>query len=136
MTDEAEISRLTETGQMIWINERYGARYAIDRPGLSQLLADGFIPVVHAGQPEVIAAVETAMPEVRWTVVQLVTDLATAKARIVARDTGDIAERLAARDATPQIVANATFDTAQLTPDQAAEYIEAAVRLRAGPATI
>ncbi|MEV0538526.1 MULTISPECIES: kinase [Nocardia] len=130
MTDEVEIARLAEADQVIWSNERYGARYVIDRPGLSQLLDDGFTPVVHAGQPEVVDAVKTAMPEVLWTVVQLVTDLATARARIVARNTGDTAERLAASVETPRITATATLDTARIEPDEAASYIEAAVRLR------
>lgn len=130
MTNDEEITRLIEADQVIWTNERYGARYVIDRPGLSQLFADDFIPVVHAGQPEVIDAVKAAMPQVNWTIVQLVTDLATATARIVDRDTGDSAERLAASMATPRITATATLDTARLTPDEAAEYIEATVRLR------
>ncbi|MGW5318932.1 kinase [Nocardia thailandica] len=132
MTDTAELDRLENTGQLIWVNERYGARYAIDRPGLAQILSDGYVPVVHAGQPGVIKALRASMPEVRWIVVQLVTDLKTATARIKARNTGDTAERLQAREATPRIEAHATLDTATLSPEEAAGRIEATVHLNLG----
>src|SRR5690606_32788938 len=72
MVSLAEFQRLSLAGDFIWTNERYNARYAIDRAGLEQQLTDGSVPVVHAGQPEVIDAVRNTMRHVRWFVVQLV----------------------------------------------------------------
>ncbi|MFQ6331342.1 kinase [Nocardia sp. CWNU-33] len=128
MTDEAELDRLMLAGQLVWANTRYGSRYAIDLPGLAGLIASGHIPVVHAGQPEVIDAVRTATPNVEWTVVQLRCDADTAKSRIVARRTGDVAERLAAREETPTIRADLTIDTSSVGPDEAAQLIIVAPR--------
>ncbi|TDP32326.1 kinase [Nocardia ignorata] len=128
MTDEHELDRLESAGLLVWQNSRYSARYAIDRPGLDELTQAGLVPVVHAGQPEVIEAVRTATPNVEWTVVQLVCDPETAKARIIARRTGDVAERLAAGAATPTISADLTINTDCLEPNEAARQIDAAIR--------
>ncbi|PKV77314.1 guanylate kinase [Nocardia fluminea] len=123
MTDSAEIDRLGDAGLLIWVNARYDARYAIDRPGLDELIAPDVIPVIHAGQPEVIDAVRNARPDVQWTVVQLRCDADTAQARIIARDTGDVAERIATGQATPTINADITIDTDSVEPDEAAQTI-------------
>lgn len=123
MTDDAELDRLARSDELVWINERYGARYAIDRPGLEILVGADLVPVIHAGQPEVIDALRSAVPDVEWTVVQLQCDLETATARIIDRGTGDIAERLAARDATPTISADLTVHTDSVEPDAAARLI-------------
>ncbi|MEV4153679.1 AAA family ATPase [Nocardia salmonicida] len=123
MIDDVALDHLRQAGDLVWSNERYGARYAIDRPGLASLVTAGLIPVVHAGQPEVIDAVRTALPEVEWTVVQLQCDEQTATARIVARETGDVAERLAARSETPTISADLTVHTDSVEPVEAARLI-------------
>ncbi|MFC6013177.1 kinase [Nocardia lasii] len=123
MTNDAELDRLEKAGLLIWANSRYGARYAIDRPGLDDLVAANLIPVVHAGQPQVIDAVRAATPQVGWTVVQLHCDADIAQARIIARQTGDVDERLAASVETPTISANLTIDTGAVTPEEAAREI-------------
>ncbi|WP_063004654.1 hypothetical protein [Nocardia salmonicida] len=125
MTDDAELDHLEEVGLLVWANTRYGARYAIDRPGLDELIASDVIPVIHAGQPQVIDAVRDARPDVEWTVVQLRCDADTAQARIIARQTGDVAERVATGQATPPINADLTIDTDSVDPDQAAQTIRA-----------
>ncbi|WP_405149387.1 kinase [Nocardia salmonicida] len=127
MTDDAELDRLEEAGLIVWANQRYGARYAIDRPGLDKLVSAGLIPVVHAGQPQVIDAVRSATPDLAWTVVQLTCDRDTAETRIIARRTGDVAERLAARAATPTIDADLTIDTGTVDPNDAANRIDSVI---------
>lgn len=127
MTNDAELDRLEEAGLIVWANRRYGARYAIDGPGLDQLVATGAIPVVHAGQPQVIGAVRSAQPHLLWIVVQLTCDLETAASRIIARGTGDVDERLAARAATPTIDADLTVDTAVIDPAEAARRIDVVI---------
>ncbi|MFE5480780.1 kinase [Nocardia sp. NPDC056541] len=123
MTDDVEIDRLEKAGLLVWTNSRYGARYAIDRPGLDDLIAANLIPVVHAGQPQVIDAVRAATPQVEWTVVQLRCDADTARERIIERQTGDVAERLAAQAETPTINADLTIDTDVVDPGKAAQAI-------------
>ncbi|MFD6450412.1 kinase [Nocardia sp. NPDC060220] len=123
MIDADELDRLAEAGQLVWVNARYGARYAIDRHGLEALIEADLIPVIHAGQPKVIPAVREATPNVKWTVVQLECDVDTAKSRIIARGTGDDVLRLAARDATPTIDADLTVDTSAVGPDDIAQSI-------------
>ncbi|WP_324188671.1 kinase [Nocardia flavorosea] len=128
MTSPEQFSQLLEAGDLIWTNTRYRARYAIDRTGLLQLLESGRIPVVHAGQPEVIDAVVAATPGVSWTVVELHSDRATAISRITERATGDFDERLAAWDETPPLAApNIRIDTTITTPDEAARLIRSTV---------
>ncbi|MEV6225367.1 kinase [Nocardia fluminea] len=127
MTNDAELDHLEEAGQIVWGNQRYGARYAIDRPGLDKLVSAGLIPVVHAGQPQVIDAVRSATPDLAWTVVQLTCDQVTAETRIIARQTGDVAERLAVRAATPTIDADLTINTATMDPEEAAHRIDSVI---------
>ncbi|MEV0105716.1 kinase [Nocardia sp. NPDC050799] len=120
--------QLRDSGDLIWTNTRYRARYAIDRPGLLQLLETGCIPVVHAGQPEVIGAVVAATPPVSWTVIELQVDRDEAISRITARATGDFAERIAAWDETPSLTSPAlTIDTTLTSPDAAASLIRSTV---------
>ncbi|WP_278260592.1 kinase [Nocardia sp. AG03] len=127
MTNDAELRRLEKAGLLIWTNTRYGARYAIDRPGLDELIGANLIPVVHAGQPKVIDAVQNAAPQVKWTVVQLRCDIDTARTRIIARNTGDVAERLIAQEETPAIEADLTVDTGAVEANEAAQLIRRAV---------
>ncbi|MFI6043364.1 kinase [Nocardia sp. NPDC051321] len=131
MVTPGELDRLANRGEILWQNSRYGARYAIDRPELSRLFQQGSIPVVHAGQPEVVAAVSIAIDAVNWTVIELRCSRATAEARIIARRTGDTPERLAAWDATPRLTnADLVIDTDSTTPGEAARRVDAAVCAR------
>ncbi|WP_442939624.1 kinase [Nocardia sp. CY41] len=124
MTTAAEFDALQEAGNLIWQNRRYQARYGIDRHGLNELIDAHKIPVVHAGQPEVITAVTKAFPNVEWTTVALRCSRETAAARIIDRATGDTSERLKAWDETPVIAtADLTIDTSTTAPATAAALI-------------
>ncbi|MGY5229665.1 kinase [Nocardia asiatica] len=126
MTTTDTLDALCHAGEIVWLNERYNARYAIDRPELRALIKAGRIPVVHAGQPEVIPAVTRAMTDVRWTVIELRCSRETAYERIIARETGDTLARLAAWDSTPKLTsASAVIDTDSITPIEAAQIIHA-----------
>jgi guanylate kinase len=128
MTTPDTLNSLCRAGEIVWLNERYNARYAIDRPGLQALIQAGKVPVVHAGQPEVIPAVTGSMSDVEWTVVELRCSRETAHARIVARDTGDTPARLAAWDSTPKLTsASAVIDTDLTTSSEAAQLIRSTV---------
>ncbi|MEU2126539.1 AAA family ATPase [Nocardia niwae] len=124
MTTASEFDALQAAGNLIWQNQRYRARYGIDRHGLSEIIDAHAIPVVHAGQPEVITAVTEAFSDVEWTIVTLRCSRETAVARIIDRATGDTSERLKAWDETPVIpTADLTIDTSTTTPDAAAALI-------------
>ncbi|WP_324191429.1 kinase [Nocardia elegans] len=126
ISSRAELSRLREDSQVIWENNRYGADYAIDRPGLVAMFDDDLIPVVHAGQTGVVDALRDAMPDIRWTVIQLRCSRSTAERRIIDRGTGDTAERLAAWDNTPVLdEADCTIDTDVISAEDAADMIRA-----------
>ncbi|WP_280452212.1 kinase [Nocardia cyriacigeorgica] len=128
ITSDDTIERLANEGAILWVNERYGARYAIDRMGLLDLLYQGHIPVVHAGQPGVITAVTNGIPSVRWVVVELTCSRSVAHDRIVARGTGDTDARLSAFDATPRLTGpTLSIDTGQHSPANAASLIHAQV---------
>ncbi|NKY89908.1 kinase [Nocardia veterana] len=127
MTSDDALDQLAASGEVIWENTRYGARYVIDRPSLQAVIDSGRIPVVHAGQPEVISAVRAAMPGI-WIVVQLSTSRAVAQARIIERSTGDTTARLAAWDATPWLSdADLDVDTGDVPPETAARLIRSLV---------
>lgn len=130
MTTSDTLDALCRAGEIIWLNERYNARYAIDRPELRALIKAGKVPIVHAGQPEVISAVTDSMSDVRWTVVELRCSRETAYKRIIARETGDTPARLAAWDSTPELASVSTLiDTGSTTPSEAAQIIRSAVLL-------
>ncbi|MGV9668376.1 hypothetical protein [Nocardia niigatensis] len=123
MGTEADLERLTESGQVVYANRRYSSVYVIDRPELEEHLASG-IPVVHVGQPEAIDALATALPAARWVVVELWCPRPVAESRIEGRGTGDTAERLRAWDETPRLAqADLRIDTSQTAPEAAGSLI-------------
>ncbi|MEV6274467.1 kinase [Nocardia sp. NPDC051832] len=124
MVTEGFLNDLAASGQIAWENSRYGARYVIDRPTLVLTLEAGSIPVVHAGQPEVVDAIREAVPEASWTVVELTCSRETAQARSAQRATGDTAARMAAWDATPRLRnPDLVVNTDQVQPTGAAQLI-------------
>ncbi|MFF2087452.1 kinase [Nocardia sp. NPDC058176] len=130
LTGSRELDRLAEAGEVVWENARYGARYVIDRPTLREHVAAGAVPVVHAGQPEVVDAVRTAIPDTVWFIVELRLSREVARARIVARATGDTAERLTAWDATPPLsTAMLSIDSGQVAAARSAAIIRALIDL-------
>lgn len=130
------LASLERSGEIVWENARYGARYVIDRPSLVRMLDSGIVPVVHAGQPEVIAAVRDATPDTTWTIAQLWCPRDVATSRIVQRATGDVEARLAAWEATPALRdADLSIDTSFLAPAESAEAIRRAVEAACQPST-
>lgn len=127
----AALEQLRTTGALIWETHRYGAVYAIDRPGLAQLLAVDAVPVLHLAEPAALPALAAAFPDVRWTTVALTCPRDVAAARIEHRQTGDTAARLAAYDAfRPLPHATVAIATEALTPSAAATVIDAAMWTR------
>lgn len=125
-----ELEQLRAQGDVIWENSRYGATYAIDRAELDRLLAAGLIPVIHAGQPGVVAAVRSSFPAVRWLSVDIRCTLESATLRLRARGHAeDLAERLDAwRDTVVLAGADIAIDTTTASPDVVAAQIHSFVR--------
>ena len=119
--DTLESLRLS--GDVIWENARYKATYIIDRPELTRRLHTE-IPVVHLGQPEGVTAVVNAVPEARWTVVELHCPRSIGIDRIRARATGDTEERIAVWDRTPRLSdPHLSIDTSEMSPALVARSI-------------
>ena len=109
---------------VLWANERYGAIYLVDRPGLQQIWQDHRTPVVHLGQPEAVEAVVRRTPEASWLVVELRGDLAVLQERIRQRATGDDDQRIAAALSTPRLDRpDISIDTGVTGPGEAARLI-------------
>lgn len=125
MVTDAEFDQLDRAGDFIFTWSRYTSRYAVSRSVLDELAAAGTVPVVHLGSVPAIRAV-TAVPTLRWTVVQLWISRATCEARARARGTGDLDARLAAYDQTDHLgpdLAPLTITTDQTSPTEAAQAI-------------
>ncbi|MGN9803449.1 kinase [Micromonospora sp. L32] len=123
IADEAALDRLRRNGEVVWENQRYGARYVVDRPSLMQRLSSG-VPVVHLGQRPAVAAVTAAVLDVRWCVVYLWCPREVAAQRIISRRTGDADARLRAWDETePLPEADLSLNTAAVSPRVAAKRI-------------
>jgi guanylate kinase len=123
MTTSAVLGELRENGDLIWENSRYGAIYAVDRPGLLDHLVAG-CPVLHLGQVEAIDAVIKATPDANWTVVYVWCPRDIAAKRLMARNPEDVEDRLRAWDQTvPLESADLTINTAQAGPEAVAGKI-------------
>ncbi|UGT63413.1 kinase [Nocardia asteroides] len=128
MTTAPALDHLAATDQIIWENRRYGSRYAIERSSIELMIRQGQIPVIHAGQPEIILAIQNAFPVTTWITVELTCPRDIALKRIVARDTGDTYARLAAWDATPRLHrADLVLDTSLRSPSESADSIRRVV---------
>lgn len=126
MTTPEQLDALATNGDLIWQNEVYGARYAIDRQGLTDAALD-HVPVVHVGQPKAVDAIRHG-----WRgstlAVALWCDRSIAAERLRARDPASITERLAVWDATaPLDSADRSINTGKTDPDQTAAIINAQV---------
>lgn len=131
MTTIETIDALTAAGAVLWRNDRYSSTYATDRPHLDHMIGASLIPVLHLGQPDAIAAVTTAAPDVSWTVVELWCPRDVAIERITARGTGDVDERIAAYDQTPPLTAaTLRISTVAFGPEAIAAWIDHLVRQR------
>ncbi|WP_435124325.1 kinase [Micromonospora tulbaghiae] len=117
------LQHLRSRGDVVWENDRYGARYVVDRPALRNDLTD-HVPVVHLGQAEAVEAVRSAIEGARWLTVYVWCPRPLAQHRIEARATGDTSDRLRAWDETPPLPgADLSINTAEVSPAEAARLI-------------
>jgi guanylate kinase len=128
LANPGDLTRLHASGDVLYLNERYGNIYVVDRPHLTAMLDAGQTPVLHLGQVAGIQAV-TAYPAL-WITVLLWCSRATTAQRAQARGSTDIDARLAAWDETAEDLKNANesdfhvrIDTDTMTPRQAAHAI-------------
>ncbi|GGU26643.1 phosphotransferase-like protein [Nocardioides albus] len=130
MVTKGALNELRLRRDVIWENRRYGAIYAVDRPGLAEALDSG-IPVIHLGQPEAVEAVVTAFPEVRWTVVELWCPVDDAERRLKKRGDSALVQRMRmeAWHETPKLdAADVRVDTSLVFPEFVASMIDTKVR--------
>ncbi|WSF16850.1 guanylate kinase [Streptomyces sp. NBC_01353] len=143
LTTAEHIAELSRAGELLYRNERYDAEYAIDRAGVSELVDQGLIPVLHMGQVAGVSAVE-AFP-IHWVKALLWCPLDVTEERCRGRGDKDLKARLAVWHETQQdLMDHATepwsvvIDTESHSPAQAAAIIDAAVteRIAARPRDI
>lgn len=123
LMSEDELDDLVLTGNVVWLNARYGSTYAIDRPALTELLRVA-VPIVHLGQPEGVTAVLDGFRDTSWVVVSLWCPRPIARQRIVSRGTNDLDQRLQAWDETPTLAhTDLAIDTSSTSAADAANLI-------------
>jgi guanylate kinase len=121
MITELHRRQLHADHEVIWENEQYGNVYLIDRTGLHDALDNDRVPIVHVGQPDAIAAIQTATPNAQWLVVELWCARTEAAKRLTRRSPADSALRLKVWDQTPQLhAANLRIATDAMSPSDAA----------------
>lgn len=98
-TSAEDLTQLQDRGQILYVNERYGNIYAIDRPRLDEITSTGRIPVVHIGQVAGITALR-AEYAARWLTVLLWCPRDITADRLHQRGSTDIPDRLQAWDET------------------------------------
>jgi guanylate kinase len=118
-----DLDQLIATGRIAWLNDRYGTTYAVDTPALVEQLTE-HVTVLHLGQVQAVDAIRAATPGARWLVVDLWCDRETAVARLHGRGSIDIADRLAAWDATePLPASDQHVDTGKVSAAETARMI-------------
>lgn len=128
ITTHDRIKDLQAAGEVVWITERYGAVYAIDRSHLRRMVEEGRIPVLHVGQLGAVDEIVSAVPDAQVTTVSLTCPRDLAIQRITDRATGDTADRIAAYDDTEQFAdADLTINTSAVAPIEAAGMIASKV---------
>lgn len=128
LVDAGALQTLRERGEIVWENQRYGATYVVDEPGLLDALTRG-VPIIHLGQPGAVAAVRAIEVPVSWTVVELTCPEAVALERLRARGSHDVEVRLAAWRETQRLpTADIKIDTSETAPEDAARRIDRVVR--------
>lgn len=127
-----QVHDLRARGLVLWENDRYGATYVVDEPGLEEALQSG-VPILHLGQAAGIDEVTRRTPDVNWIVVELSCPRQVAEARLATRNAADVGERLEAWDATVRLDrAHVRIDTSSVRPGVAAERIHRASRISEG----
>ncbi|MEY9944730.1 guanylate kinase [Kitasatospora sp. GAS1066B] len=130
----SQLAELEAAGDVIYRNDRYGNVYVVDRLGLDAAFASG-VPVLHLGQVAGIEAVLADYPA-DWITVLLWCSREQTAARSAGRGDSDTGDRLSTWDATkadidahPDQKWNVSLDTNELSPQEAAGYISAALSL-------
>lgn len=138
LTTAEHIEELSRAGELIYRNARYGAEYAIDRRGVSDLVDSGRIPVLHMGQVAGASSVET-LP-IRWVKVLLWCPLDVTESRCKSRGDKDMDARVKVWHETRQDLLehanerwSLVIETHQLAPAEVARAINEAVRTGAVP---
>ena len=98
VTTPQHIRELSDAGEIIYLNLRYGAEYAVDRAELHSILDRGHTPIVHLGQMTGVEQV-SSFPT-NWTTVLMWCSRETTRERCLARGSIDVENRLSAWDAT------------------------------------
>jgi guanylate kinase len=126
------IDQLTQAGEVLYRNARYGAEYAIDRPAVAALVGANRIPVLHMGQVAGVSAV-TAYP-IRWTTVLLWCPREVTEVRCMSRGDRDVDARLKAWEETradllesPAERWSLVVSTDQRSPTEVAQLVIGAV---------
>ncbi|MGY4967519.1 hypothetical protein [Streptomyces sp. 900105245] len=119
---------MSRAGELLYRNARYGAEYAVDRQGITELVDEGHIPVVHMGQ--VVGAGAVAAFPVHWIRVLLWCPLDITESRSAGRGDKDVEVRvkvwhetredLLAHETEPWTLA---LRTDQLSPTESADAI-------------
>ncbi|WP_392966895.1 guanylate kinase [Streptomyces sp. LN245] len=132
LTTTDHIEDLSRVGDLLYRNTRYDAEYAIDRRGITALVNDGRIPVLHMGQVVGVGAV-TAFP-LHWIRVLLWCPLDVTESRSAGRKDKDVDARVKVWHETREdVLAHETepwtlaLPTDQLSPTESANAIIDAV---------
>ncbi|MEU6135502.1 AAA family ATPase [Nocardioides sp. NPDC047086] len=128
LADDGALTALREWGGIVWENQRYGATYVVDEPGLLDALTRG-VPIIHLGQSAAVEAMRGFDAPVSWTVVELTCPESIALERLRARGSHDLDERIDAWRETPRLpTADVRIDTSETEPEEAARRIDRVVR--------
>src|SRR5437588_1811720 len=98
LTTLPDIERMQRLGLIVYANERYANVYAVDRPSLGALLAQGLVPVVHMGQLVGVRALKRYPAACLSVLLWCPRDLA--EQRLRGRGAVDLAARLPVWDET------------------------------------
>ncbi|MFP3990303.1 guanylate kinase [Streptomyces sp. E11-3] len=131
LTTADHIEELSRAGDLLYRNARYGADYAIDRPGVSALLQSGRVPVLHMGQVAGASAVATF--PIQWVKVLLWCPLEVTEQRCEGRGDKNVDARVKVWHETRQDLLDHAAEpwslvvrTDQLSPVQAARAVDEA----------
>lgn len=134
MGNSEQLTALESSGDLIYANARYGNTYAIDRPGLDEMVAAGRTPILHLGQIDGVRAVVGSYPA-RWTTVLLWCTREQTALRSAGRGDSDTDARIAVWQATqddlgthPDHVWDLTVMTGDHSPEAAASLVDHHVR--------
>ncbi|MER5382219.1 AAA family ATPase [Streptomyces sp. NPDC002688] len=92
LTTADHIEDLSRAGDLLYRNARYDAEYAIDRQGITALVDNGRIPVLHMGQ--VVGVGAAAAFPLHWIRVLLWCPLDVAESRSAGRKDKDVDTRV------------------------------------------